>query len=291
MTSTSEILHGCCLHHIRSFGNESVDLTVTSPPYFQQKDYGDDRQIGWEATLEEYLAKLRTLLSELHRVTAAHGSAFIVVGDTYEGGTMQLVPQRLACIAHECGWLIRNDLIWAKSDAAPGRAPRRWRFTHEHILFMVKSLSDYVFHEDAIRQPYAEATLKRWANGQQYGGPKALPSANTSDKKAKSKGNRFAKGKSFQLNPNGTLPADVITKAAGRTSLRHYATFPSGLIETFVLAASNPSALVFDPFAGSGTTGEVALRTGRRFVGIELSEQYVGIARQRLNALQTDWPA
>ena len=288
MTTTSEILHGCCLQHIRSFANESVDLTVTSPPYFQQKDYGHEKQIGWEPTLGEYLAKLRTLLGQLYRVTAAHGSAFVVVGDTYEGGTMQLVPQRIACIAHDCGWLIRNDLIWAKSDAAPGRAPRRWRFTHEHIFFMVKSLGEYVFHEHAIRQPYSAATLKRWANGQRYGGPKALPSANTSDKKAKSKGNRFAKGKSFQLNPNGTLPADVITKAAGRTALRHYATFPSGLIETFVLAASNPEALVFDPFAGSGTTGEVALRAGRRFVGIELSEQYVAIARERLSAIQAD---
>lgn len=285
MLNPYNVVHGCCLQHIRTINDGHIDLTVTSPPYFQQKDYGNDLQLGWEPTLAQYLEKLSFLFQELFRVTADHGSAFVVVGDTYEQGSMQLVPQRLACIAQECGWLIRNDLIWAKSDAAPGRAPRRWRFTHEHILFMVKSLGAYVFHEDVIRQPYSDATLKRWANGQKYGGPKSLASVPTSNKKAKSRGNRFNKGKSFTLNPSGTLPADVITRAAGRTALRHYATFPPALIETFVLAASNANAMVFDPFCGSGTTGEVAIRNGRRFLGIEISDQYVEIARDRLSSL------
>ena len=139
----------------------------------------------------------------------------------------------------------------------------------------MKSLNGYVFNEKAIRQPYSEATLKRWGKGQKYGGPKAktLP---------KAKGNRFPVGKSFRLNPDGTLPSDVIQCPSGRSSLDHYATFPPSLIETFVLAASNEGDLVFDPFAGTGTTGEVALRHGRRFFGIELSDHYVSIARKRL---------
>ena len=280
------LVAGCCLEQMSSLRDASVNLTVTSPPYFQQKDYGNDLQIGWEDSLDEYLAKMRKVLEGLYRLTAGTGSAFVIVGDSYAGGTMQLVPQRLACMATECGWLIRNDLIWFKTDAAPGRGPNRWRLTHEHILFLVKSLNGYVFNEKAIRQPYSEATLKRWGKGQKYGGPKAKTLPTVSDKKDKAKGNRFPVGKSFRLNPDGTLPSDVIQCPSGRSSLDHYATFPPSLIETFVLAASNEGDLVFDPFAGTGTTGEVALRHGRRFFGIELSDHYVSIARKRLATVE-----
>lgn len=286
MNTTHTIVSGCCLEQMCLLNDESVDLTVTSPPYFKQKNYGSDLQIGWEASLEAYLFKMRRVLESLYRLTASHGSVFVVVGDSYAAGTMQLVPQRLACIAVECGWLIRNDLIWYKTDAAPGRAPNRWRLTHEHVLFLVKSSKGYVFHENAIRQPYSGATLKRWGKGQRYGGPKAKTQPKSSGTKENSKGNRFRDGQSFSLNPDGTLPSDVINCASGRSSLDHYATFPASLIETFVLAASNEGALVFDPFAGTGTTGDVALRHSRRFLGIDVSEHYVRIARERLASIQ-----
>ena len=290
MVPNYEILSGCCMKQMCLLGDGTVNLTVTSPPYFQQKDYGHDLQIGWENSLGEYLSKMRRVLDSLYRLTAPTGSAFIVVGDSYAEGTMQLVPQRLACLAADCGWLVRNDLIWLKTDAAPGRGPNRWRLTHEHILFLVKSLQGYVFHEKAIRKPYSEATLKRWGNGQRYGGPKAKTLPGLSDKKNKGKGNRFPVGKSFRLNPDGTLPSDVIQCPSGRTPLDHYATFPSALIESFVLAASDEGALVFDPFAGTGTTGEVAIRHGRRFLGIELSDHYAEIARGRLAAVVCSQP-
>lgn len=263
---------------------ESVDLTVTSPPYFQQKDYGDDRQIGWESSRDEYLRKMTRFMQLLWGLTAPSGSAFVVIGDSYCRGTMQLIPQRLACIAADLGWHIRNDLIWSKTDAAPGRAPNRWRFTHEHVLFLTKSPNAYVFDEPVIRQPYSTATLKRWGRGQRYGGPKASRQPAESSKKGKSKGNRLPAGKSFVLNPEGTMPSDVIQMASGRSKFKHYATFPLALAETFVVAASGPDALVFDPFTGTGTTGEAALRRGRRFLGIELSAEYAEIARGRLSS-------
>jgi DNA modification methylase len=286
MQNSHRLVAGCCLQQMSAIRNESVNLTVTSPPYFQQKDYGNDLQIGWEDSLDAYLAKMRKVLEGLYRLTAVSGSAFVVVGDSYVRGTMQLVPQRLACMAAECGWFIRNDLIWFKTDAAPGRGPNRWRMTHEHILFLVKSRSGYIFNEKAIRKPYSEATLRRWGKGQQYGGPKARTLPMVSDKKEKAKGNRFPVGRSFRLNPDGTMPSDVIQCPSGRSSLDHYATFPPSLIETFVLAASNKGDLVFDPFAGTCTTGEVALRHGRKFYGIELSDHYVSIGRKRLATVE-----
>lgn len=283
MPQRFNVICGCCLENMAALAAESVDLTVTSPPYFQQKDYGDDRQIGWESSRDEYLEKMTRFMQLLRGLTAPSGSAFIVIGDSYDGGTMQLIPQRLACIAADLGWNIRNDLIWSKTDAAPGRAPNRWRFTHEHILFLTKSPNAYVFDESAIRQPYSARTLRRWGSGQRYGGPKANSRPTEWGKKQQAKGNRLPAGKSFVLNPDGTLPSDVIQLPSGRSKFKHYATFPLALVETFVVAASGPDALVFDPFTGSGTTGEAAIRRGRRFLGIELSAEYAEIAMGRLS--------
>jgi site-specific DNA-methyltransferase (adenine-specific) len=255
---------------------ESVDVVITSPPYFRQKDYGIANQFGWEDDVNHYVAKLETVFLELLRITKNTGACFVIIGDTYIAKSMQLVPQRAAIAAVKCGWTLRNDLIWAKTDAAPGGGGAdRWRFTHEHILFFSKKPRGYKFNAKSIRVPYSNQTIKRWGNGQTYGGPKAK--ANLS-----AKGQRFARGRSFDLNPAGTLPPDVLTHATARSGFDHYATFPIELIERFVLAATDPGDVVLDPFSGTSTTGVAAVRNGRRFVGIELSPSYCRIGSERL---------
>jgi DNA modification methylase len=254
-----------------------VQTTVTSPPYYRQKDYHCKGQLGWEATVAEYVGRLKKFFEDLWRVTDATGSCFFVVGDTYVNKTLQLVPQRLAIAACDVGWTIRNDLIWAKTDAAPDGASDRWRFSHEHILFLTKSARGYKFNADEIRVPYSPVTLRRWAAGQQYGGDKAKDEAGPN-------GQRFKKGKKFNLHEKGTIPRDVVECATARSKLDHFATFPLELIEQFILATTDEDDLVFDPFAGTATAGVAAVRNGRRFLGIELNPQYVKIARGRLIA-------
>lgn len=271
-----QIIPGCALATMATLPSSTVDTTITSPPYFRQKDYGVKNQLGWESSLDEYLAKLRILFLELLRVTSPTGTCFFVIGDSFAKRSMQLVPQRAAIIAAETGWTLRNDLIWAKTDAAPGCSADRWRFTHEHVLFMSKNSKGYKFDADSIRVPYNERTIRRWGNGQTYGGRKAGVEAGAQTQ-------RFARGKSFRLNPEGTLPSDVLLHATARSKLDHYATFPLGLIERFLLATTNPDDVVFDPFTGTGTTGVAALEHGRKFLGIELSPSYLTIARQRLS--------
>ena len=201
----------------------------------------------------------------------------MVVGDTYINKSLQLVPQRLAIAACECGWTLRNDLIWAKTDAAPDGAADRWRFSHEHILFLTRQPRGYTFHADRIRVAYSPVTLRRWAGGQTYGGAKAKADSGP-------RGQRFKKGKTFKLHERGTIPRDVIECATARSKLDHFATFPLDLIEEFLLATSDEGDLVFDPFTGTATTGVAAVRNGRRFLGIELNPAYAKIARNRLKA-------
>jgi DNA modification methylase len=272
------VWEGSCEMRLPEVETGSVQTTVTSPPYFRQKDYHAKGQLGWERTVEAYVQRVIGIFKELWRVTAAGGSCFFVVGDTYLNKSLQLVPQRLAIAASEVGWTLRNDLIWAKTDAAPDGAADRWRFSHEHILFMTKNRRDYKFHTDQIRVPYSPVTLRRWANGQEYGGAKAKD-------KAGPKGQRFRRGKTFKLNAKGTVPRDVIECATARSRLDHFATFPLDLIEKFVLATTDRGDLVFDPFAGTSTSGVAAVRNGRSFLGIELNREYAKIGRDRLKGV------
>lgn len=254
---------------------DGVNLTVTSPPYFRHRDYGVSGQLGREATVGDYIKNIRAVLEELLRVTAKTGACFFVVGDTYEKQRLLLVPHRLALLADEIGWTVRNDLIWSKLDPPPESPRNRWRSAHEHILFLTKRAGKYTFHADAIRVPYADATKKRWGSGQVYGGPKSeeRPDHNCS---------RVRHGKKFKLHPKGCLPTDVWALPAGDSSAYHYATFPDRLVRPIILACSNAGDLVLDPFAGTGTTCRVAAELGRRSIGIELNPTYAGMARRSL---------
>lgn len=269
------ILDGSVEKKLSAVPDACVQTTVTSPPYYRQKDYDSEGQLGWEPTVGDYVAKMTWIFQELWRVTKASGSCFFVVGDTYANKGLQLVPQRLAIAACDVGWTIRNDLIWAKTDAAPDGAADRWRFSHEHVLFMTRAARGYKFNADEIRVPYSPVTLRRWANGQQYGGDK-------SRKESGPKGQRFKRGKTFTLHARGTIPRDVVECATARSRLDHFATFPLELIEQFVLATTDEHDLVFDPFAGTATSGVAAVRNSRRFLGIELNRQYAKLGRERL---------
>ena len=185
-----------------------VDLTVTLPPYFRHRDYGVNGQLGREASVEEYETNIRGVLTELLRVTAETGACFFVVGDTYESQKLLLVPHRIALAADKIGWTVRNDLIWNKLDPPPESPRNRWRSAHEHVLFLTKRPGKYTFHADAVRVPYADATKKRWGNGQVYGGPKSEERPNHS-------GFTDASRQDIQVEPEGLL-ADRCLVAAGR---------------------------------------------------------------------------
>jgi len=270
------ILAGDCRDLLPMIPGDSVDITVTSPPYFQQKDYAENGQIGWKQSRGEYLKALRDVLFELIRVTKPTGSCFIVIADTYKKKCLQLIPQSVALEAVNLGWTVRNDLIWSKTDAPPERVSDRWRYSHEHILFLVKRPVGYRFDMDAIRIPYAEATKLRWGKGQQYGGPK-------SSEETGPRGQRFRRGKSFELNPKGAIPPDILPYATSRSPHTHYATYPPDLVSKLLEAASVPGDLVLDPINGTGTTGVVALTKMRRFLGFDVSSDYVRIASRECN--------
>jgi site-specific DNA-methyltransferase (adenine-specific) len=275
MDAPARVLCGDAARHLRSLPQGCAALTVTSPPYYQHRDYGVAGQIGREPTLEGYLGRIGEVLTELLRVTDERGSCFVVLGDTWSRCRLLLVPHRVALLAAELGWTVRNDVIWAKSDPAPESPRNRWRAGHEHVLFLTRQPSGYRFNDDAVRVPHAPSTLRRWGNGQTYGGQKSKGRRKAND-------SRMRHGASYRLNPSGCLPTDVWQLPCAGTKAGHYAAFPPALVRPIIEACSNPGDLVLDPFAGTATTGVLALELGRRFLGIELNPEYVALARDAL---------
>lgn len=275
-----KIIQGAAEERLTDIPPGTVNSTITSPPYFRQKDYQHVSQLGWERTVGDYIERMRVILELMYLATADTGACFIVIGDTYVKKSLQLVPQRMAIAAQECGWVVRNDLVWEKLDAPPDNAQDRWRFTHEHILFLTKRPSRYRFNVDAIRVPYSKSTLGRWGSGQAYGGSKATGESGP-------RGQRFARGRTFQLNPHGTIARDVLRHATARSPLAHFATYPVSLVEPLVLATTAPRDIVLDPFAGTGTTGVAALANSRRFLGIELNKKHALLASRRLAQMKS----
>jgi DNA modification methylase len=150
------LVNADAIEHLRSMTAESVHCIVTSPPYFNQRDYGHDGQIGLEETVEAYVAKMTDVLRECRRVLRDDGTLWLNVGDSYGSGKQLLgVPWRLAFAAQADGWLLRQDVIWHKPSPMPESVRDRCTKAHEYVFLLAKSPA-YFYDADAISEPSVE---------------------------------------------------------------------------------------------------------------------------------------
>jgi DNA modification methylase len=155
------LVNADAIEHLRSMAAGSVHCIVTSPPYFNQRDYGHDGQIGLEGTVEEYVAKMTDVLRECRRVLRDDGTLWLNVGDSYGSGKQLLgVPWRLAFAAQADGWLLRQDIIWHKASPMPESVTDRCTKAHEYVFILAKSPT-YFFDAEAIKEPLADSSLGR----------------------------------------------------------------------------------------------------------------------------------
>lgn len=138
----------------------SADTVITSPPYSGVRDYGHDQQLGAEPGVEDRVAELREVCREIARVLRPTGSLRLNLGDGYsrrpsEGAnakSLLLGPARVALALVADGWILRNQVVWARSNPMPSSVGDRLTTTHEVIYFFTRSRS-YFFDLGAIRQP------------------------------------------------------------------------------------------------------------------------------------------
>lgn len=136
----------------------SADLVVTSPPYWQKRDYGVEGQIGQEATPEEYVANLLECMREWGRILPRWGSVFINIGDTYNKGSLACTPGRLEIAAQADGWVLRNRIIWAKDAGMPDPAKDRLKSRHEYILHFTRQRRGYFYDQFGYAEKYGNGT-------------------------------------------------------------------------------------------------------------------------------------
>ncbi len=304
--------------------DESVHCVVTSPPYWDLRDYGTDGQIGLEATPEEYVERMVAVFREVHRVLRSDGTLWLNMGDSYMSGSrgnggsgsksplqrrnrgsyfrrssrytpprcalpaknLIGMPWRLAFALQADGWWLRADIIWVKPCPMPESVKDRPTKAHEYVFLLSKS-ARYCYDAKAIREP---VTGNAHARGDGVNPKARVPSGwDTGPGNHKARRGRYPRSKqneSFSGAVNELVSdrnkRSVWTIASEPFPDAHFATFPIKLVEPCVLAGCPEGGVVLDPFCGSGTTGVVALRADRRFVGIELNEQYVEMARRRI---------
>lgn len=301
----NKIFNEPSLQTLKRMQDKSIDCVITSPPYWQLRDYGYEGQWGLEPTFQEYLEHLWQLMDEIYRVLKDEGTCWINLGDTYARGSrakyahsnqslrskhehliepntkpnyegldkcLLLIPHRFAIGCIDRGWILRNDIIWAKRNGMPESVTDRFTKKHEYIFFMVKS-EKYYFDLDAIRDKHKEVSLVR----DNYG------------RKAKYAEGFAAVSRTYEAgemcNPLGKNPGsvsdfwDIQTKPS---SSSHYASYNTDLIKKPILAGCPEGGIIYDPFMGTGTTAVAALRANRNFIGSEMSEEYIKICNYNI---------
>lgn len=263
-----------------------------------------DVQIGMEGTPTEYVARLVEVFREVRRMLRDDGVLWLNLGDSYSnigkwggrtsgkharglhgghqtssqahGGKIEglkpkdllLMPARVALALQADGWYVRSDVIWAKPNPMPESVKDRPTRSHEHIYLLSKS-ADYYYDADAIAEPFVGKN-----DHDRTGGIYAAP--------GQPEHNGRADGSRGTYRAVGRNRRDVWTITPKPYKGAHFAVFPPELPRFCILAGSRIGDVVLDPFSGSGTTGAVAERLGRKFVGIDLNEEYRELAERRI---------
>jgi DNA modification methylase len=255
--SLDTILFGDCLALLPQIPPESVDLTMFSPPYDGIRDYKGDWSFDFPA-----------LGDQLLRVTKPGGICVVVIGDSARNFAKSLTSFRLAVDwCDRAGWRLFETCIYQRPGNPGAWWKQRFRVDHEYIHIFLKGDRPKTFHKEPLMVPSKHA-------GKIYTGTDRLTSGGFK---------RIAPKAVNPLKCRGTIWSYVTSNAEGnRTKLKHPATYPDKLVEDILLCFTDPSDVVLDPMAGSGTTCVVSAQQDRRYIGIEISEEYTQVIKTRL---------
>ena len=314
------IVHGDNLNTLKSIPDNKINLIITSPPYFRQRDYGCG--IGNEKTVEEYMDSLINIFSECIRVLRIDGSIIFNLGDKYLEGSLQLIPYRFALkVLKSCQVKLVNNITWVKLNPTPRQYRRRLVSSTEPFFHFVKSEDYYYDLKDFMNNNEIKNKRNNGSNiGQKYFGliensdltleQKKIALCELQDVIQEVKGGKIESlrmkikgihsepfggqdgGRKYQLLKKGftiikikgePIKRDIIECAVETIKgCKHPAIYPLSIIKELIKLLSKPNDIVLDPFVGSGTTAVAAKEIDRRYIGIEINEDYCKYARERL---------
>jgi site-specific DNA-methyltransferase (adenine-specific) len=308
--------------------DNSINLIITSPPYFKQRDYGSG--IGNEKTVEQYIENLIFVFSECVRILRKDGSIVFNLGDKYLEGSLQLIPHRFAIETVKTFPVkLVNNITWVKLNPTPRQYQKRLVSSTEPFFHFVKSdeyyynLGEYMnnngtksksINGNNIGKKYFELiensslTLeqKKMALCELQEVIEEVKSGKIESFRMKIKGIHSEPfggqdgGRKYQLMKKGftiikikgePIKRDVIECAVETIKgSKHPAIYPLFIIKELIKLLSMPGDIVLDPFIGSGTTAVAAKELGRKYIGIEINKEYCEYARGRLKNIGLEKP-
>ena len=266
--------------------DKSVQLVFTSPPYWKQRKYseGNEVSLGSEDTPEEYVSNLVNHLDDVKRVVRKEGSFFLNLGDKFLNGNLLNLPHRVVIGLQNKGWLLRNTIIWRKTNSKPSSSKSNLQSTYEFIFHLTLSKS-YLYQPTRIpvvgdkgKSPdLGEIVRHKNLHG------KKKPEFSVQRKIAHNN-LRHGKKKDYSYYPyigDGTRnmgdywSEDIVETAAANHNGRfgnanHPAPFNPKIVAIPLLQTTNEGDLVLDPFHGAGTVQNVATAYGRKYVGYDV---------------------
>jgi len=269
-------------------------------------------ELGLEPTFQLYLEHLWMIFDEIKRVLKKTGTCWVNLGDSYGGSgnasghtentknlgyttanmgatkghtknyqakSLLQIPSRFSIGMTDRGWILRNSIIWYKRNCMPSSARDRFTVDYEMMYFFTKSTKYY------FEQQFEKSVDKESYTGRRKRNVGQIAKFDLKNYQMagsiREDGTLANEGKTYP-NRNKRCVWDITPKGFKEA---HFAVFPPELVETPIKAGCPESGIVLDPFFGSGTTGSVAIKLGRNFLGIELKPEYVEIAERRLNKI------
>ncbi len=246
---------------------EKVDLILTSPPYFDVKNYENaERQIGYKQSYDDYLNDIALVLQYCYNISKDHTTLWLVMDTINKKGITYPLPfdihKKLIDFKSGNTWILRDVIIWNKYKNLPWHAKGRFKNQFEYILFLSKT-DDYKYYLDRVREI---ADYKKWwlTYPERY-------------------------------NSNGKPPSNVWEftiplRGWGNGCHNHFCPFPFPLIERILSISSDENDLIFDPFAGSGSVLAMAQQMNRRAIGFDINQNYKDqFEKEVLNGAKYYW--
>ncbi len=315
MNKENHIYQGNALEVLKTLPDKSINMCMTSPPYWALRDYGVEKQLGLEPTFKEYIKRLCNIFDEVKRILKENGTCWVNLGDTYNAGgnyrgkelgdgskevyrrkdfegykndkdsqgipakSLCNIPARFSIEMQNKGWILRNEVIWHKPNCMPSSIKDIFTVDFEKIFFFVKN-KKYYFNQQF--EPHLTN------EGRPHGAVREREKGYDSKyNKIHYKNYTVRQKRGGNKNPDYRDPRGKNKRTIWKINTKpykeaHFAVYPEELCETPIKAGCPEGGTVLDPFFGAGTTGLVALKQNKKFIGIELNPEYIEIANKRL---------